>query len=78
VTIVTFIYILVYYNILTLNQTEKNMFAIIPVIILAGGLSVGAFDNSLEDITAYESESTLVQLSAVEIQDNNDRDMYFN
>jgi len=54
------------------------MFAIIPVIILAGGLSVGAFDNSLEDITAYESESTLVQLSAVEVQDNNDRDMYFN
>jgi len=54
------------------------MFAIIPVIVLAGGLSIGAFDNSIEDVTAYESESTIIELSAVETQDNNDRDMYFN
>jgi len=54
------------------------MFAIIPVIILAGGLSTGAFDDNLNDVTAYESESTIIQLSAAEIQDNNDRDLYFN
>jgi len=53
------------------------MFAIIPVIVLAGGLSVGAFDNTLEDVTAYETESTTIQLSAAEVQDNKDRDMYF-
>jgi hypothetical protein len=54
------------------------MFAIIPVIILAGGLSTGAFDQHFEDVTAYESESTTIQLSATEVQDNNDRDLYFN
>ncbi len=53
------------------------MFAIIPVIILAGGLSTGAFNNSFEDVAAYEPETTTIQLSAAEIQDNNDRDMYF-
>ena len=54
------------------------MFAIIPVIILVGGLSTGAFNNTFEDVTASESENTTIQLSAAEIQDNNDRDMYFN
>lgn len=53
------------------------MLAIVPIIVLAGGLSVGAFDETMVEGTAsVESENTIV-LSMAEIQDNKDRDLIF-
>jgi|GEM_PF-2681685 len=53
------------------------MLAIVPIIVLAGGLSVGAFDDTMIEDTASVTGSTTIVLSAAEIQDNNDRDLYF-
>jgi len=55
------------------------MLAIVPIIILAGGFTAGAFDNgSIQDISSNTTETATIVLSAAEIQDNNDRDLYFN
>jgi len=55
------------------------MLAIVPIIILAGGFTTGAFDNSTtQNISSNTTEPTTIVLSAAEIQDNNDRDLYFN
>jgi len=52
------------------------MLAIVPIIILAGGLSTGAFDETFVQDTASTEKTTIV-LSAADIQDNKDRDLYF-
>ncbi|MFK5894938.1 MAG: hypothetical protein QM504_17105 [Pseudomonadota bacterium] len=43
------------------------MLAIIPIIILAGGLSVGAFDNTFEESDMNFADNVEMNMSATQI-----------
>jgi hypothetical protein len=54
------------------------MLAIVPVLIFIGGFSVGAYEQSFDDMAAAESEKNNITLLANKIESNNDGFIHFN